>query len=68
MNNTSLSSRIGRLNLDWTDPDQSIENENEAFQCAMVLAGNEFVEVRFCIFPYYLLYWEGLLAELLSDY
>lgn len=68
MNNTSLSSRIGRLNLDWTDPDQSIENENEAFQCAMVLAGNEFVEVRICIFPYYLLYWEGLLAELLSDY
>ncbi|XP_074367965.1 uncharacterized protein LOC141708301 isoform X2 [Apium graveolens] len=44
VNNTSLSSRIGRLNLDWTEPDQSIENENEAFQRAMVLAGNEFVE------------------------
>lgn len=44
LNNTSLSSRIGRLNLDWTDPDQSIEKENEAFQRAMVLAGNEFVE------------------------
>ena len=48
VNNTSLSSRIGRLNLDWTDPDQSIEKENDAFQRAMVLAGNEFIEVRFC--------------------
>lgn len=44
VNNTSLSSRIGRLNLDWTDPDQSVERENEAFQRAMSLAGNEFVE------------------------
>ncbi|KAL1824001.1 hypothetical protein ACET3Z_010779 [Daucus carota] len=44
VNNTSLSSRIGRLNLDWTDPDQSIEKENDAFQRAMVLAGNEFIE------------------------
>ncbi|OMP02836.1 Metal-dependent protein hydrolase [Corchorus olitorius] len=48
VNNTHLSSRVGRLNLDWTDHDQSAEKENEAFQRAMALAGNEFLEsVRF---------------------
>lgn len=43
--NTYLSSRIGRLNVDWVDPDQSSEKENEAFQHAMTLAGKEFREV-----------------------
>jgi len=45
VNNTHLSSRVGRLNLDWTDPDQSPEKENAAFQQAMMLAGSEFMEV-----------------------
>ncbi|KAL9676546.1 hypothetical protein QQ045_004760 [Rhodiola kirilowii] len=44
VNNTGLSSRVGRLNLDWNDPDQSAEKENEAFQGAMFLAGKEFLE------------------------
>ncbi|XP_074308136.1 uncharacterized protein LOC141643013 [Silene latifolia] len=44
VNNTSLSSRVGRLNLDWTDPDQSAEKENEAFEKAMSLAGDEFLD------------------------
>lgn len=48
VNNTHLSSRVGRLNLDWTEPDQSPEKENEAFERAMALAGNEFLDsVRF---------------------
>ncbi|KAF5938500.1 hypothetical protein HYC85_022759 [Camellia sinensis] len=48
VNNTHLSSRVGRLNLDWMDPDQSPEKENEAFQQAMALAGSEFLDsVRF---------------------
>ncbi|KAL6894584.1 hypothetical protein ACP4OV_008682 [Aristida adscensionis] len=48
VNNTHLSSRVGRLNPDWTDPDQSPEKENAAFQQAMMLAGGEFMEsVRF---------------------
>ncbi|KAL4187525.1 hypothetical protein AMTRI_Chr09g19420 [Amborella trichopoda] len=48
VNNTHLSSRVGRLNLDWTDPDQSSQKENEAFQHAMELAGGELMEnVRF---------------------
>uniref|UniRef100_A0ACD5YFX6 Uncharacterized protein n=2 Tax=Avena sativa TaxID=4498 RepID=A0ACD5YFX6_AVESA len=48
VNNTHLSSRVGRLNPDWTDPDQSPEKENAAFQQAMALAGSEFMEsVRF---------------------
>ncbi|OIW18908.1 hypothetical protein TanjilG_25351 [Lupinus angustifolius] len=48
VNNTHLSSRVGRLNLDWTDLDQSPEKENESFQCAMALAGSEFLDsVRF---------------------
>lgn len=37
-------SRIGRLNLDWVDLDQSQERENEAFQHAVTLAGSEFLE------------------------
>uniref|UniRef100_A0A7N0U5P1 Metal-dependent protein hydrolase n=1 Tax=Kalanchoe fedtschenkoi TaxID=63787 RepID=A0A7N0U5P1_KALFE len=44
VNNTGLSSRVGRLNQDWSDPDQSAEKENEAFQGAMTLAGKEFLE------------------------
>ncbi|KAK6933971.1 Metal-dependent protein hydrolase [Dillenia turbinata] len=48
VNNTHLSSRVGRLNLDWVDHDQSPEKENEAFQRAMTLAGSEFLDsVRF---------------------
>lgn len=48
INNTHLSSRVGRFNLDWTDPDQSSEKENEAFHRAMALAGTEFLDsVRF---------------------
>ncbi|KAL4297198.1 hypothetical protein GQ457_12G000560 [Hibiscus cannabinus] len=48
VNNTDLSSRVGRLNLGWMDPDQSLEKENEAFQRAMTLAGSEFLDsVRF---------------------
>ncbi|KAF2298049.1 hypothetical protein GH714_008006 [Hevea brasiliensis] len=48
VNNTHLSSRVGRLNLDWIDPDQSPEKENQAFQQAMALAGSEFLDnVRF---------------------
>ncbi|KAM7259657.1 hypothetical protein ACFE04_015398 [Oxalis oulophora] len=48
VNNTHLSSRVGRLNLDWIDPDQSPEKENEAFHRAMALAGSEFLDsVRF---------------------
>jgi hypothetical protein len=45
VNNTHLSSRVGRFNLDWTDPDQSSEKENEAFHRAMALAGSEFLDV-----------------------
>ncbi|XP_052175073.1 uncharacterized protein LOC127789967 isoform X2 [Diospyros lotus] len=44
VNNTDLSSRLGRLNFDWMDPDQSPERENEAFQHAMQIAGNEFLQ------------------------
>ncbi|XP_074591901.1 uncharacterized protein LOC141847730 [Curcuma longa] len=44
VNNTHLSSRVGRLNLDWMDPDQSSDKENEAFQQAMMLAGGEFLD------------------------
>lgn len=48
VNSTHLSARVGRLNLDWIEPDQSAERENEAFQQAMALAGSEFLEtVRF---------------------
>ncbi|KAH7686885.1 Metal-dependent protein hydrolase protein [Dioscorea alata] len=44
VNNTYLSSRVGRLNLNWMDPDQSAEKENAAFQQAMIVAGSEFLE------------------------
>ncbi|XP_038695555.1 MYG1 protein-like [Tripterygium wilfordii] len=44
VNNTHLSARVGRLNLDWIDPDQSTEKENEAFTRAMALTGTEFLE------------------------
>lgn len=44
VNNTHLSSRVGRLNLDWIDPDKSSEKENEAFERAVTLAGNEFLD------------------------
>ncbi|MFS7961682.1 putative metal-dependent protein hydrolase [Helianthus anomalus] len=44
VNNTTLSSRISRLNLNWYDEDQSPEKEDEAFQHAMTLAGNEFMD------------------------
>ncbi|ESR52484.1 metal-dependent protein hydrolase [Citrus sinensis] len=50
VNNTNLSSRVGKLNLDWTEPDQSAERENEAFQQGMDLAGKEFLDtVRFYV-------------------
>ncbi|KAJ7010401.1 hypothetical protein NC653_000984 [Populus alba x Populus x berolinensis] len=41
VNSTHLSSRVGKLNLDWADPDQSPKKENEAFERAMALAGSE---------------------------
>ncbi|XP_039142062.1 MYG1 protein-like [Dioscorea cayenensis subsp. rotundata] len=44
VNATDLSSRVGHLNLDWMDPDQSAEKENAAFEKAMMLAGSEFLE------------------------
>ncbi|XVF53330.1 hypothetical protein PTKIN_Ptkin05aG0090900 [Pterospermum kingtungense] len=44
VNATGLSYRVARLNLDWVDPDQSSEKENEAFWQAMTLAGSEFLE------------------------
>ncbi|KAL9679317.1 hypothetical protein QQ045_017175 [Rhodiola kirilowii] len=44
VNNTTLSSRVGKLNLDWINPDQSAEKENEAFHRAMSLAGSEFLD------------------------
>ncbi|KAG7565020.1 Metal-dependent protein hydrolase [Arabidopsis suecica] len=44
VNNTSLGHRIGRLNLDWIESDQSSEKEDEAFHRAMELAGSEFLE------------------------
>ncbi|PKU68157.1 hypothetical protein MA16_Dca012826 [Dendrobium catenatum] len=50
LNNTHLSARIGRLNLDWMDPDQSSEKENTAFEQAMMLAGNEFLEWKLHLF------------------
>lgn len=42
--NTCLSSRIKRLNLNWMDPDQSSDRENEVFHQAMALAGAEFLD------------------------
>ncbi|GFS44466.1 metal-dependent protein hydrolase [Actinidia rufa] len=50
LNNTHLSARVGRLNLDWIDPDQSSEKENEAFERAMALAGSEFLDWKLHLF------------------
>ncbi|KAF9615638.1 hypothetical protein IFM89_025413 [Coptis chinensis] len=50
VNNTNLSSRVGKLNLDWMEPDQSSDKENEAFQRAMALAGGEFLEWKLHLF------------------
>ncbi|XP_047965344.1 MYG1 protein-like isoform X2 [Salvia hispanica] len=44
VNNTSLSSRVERLNPDWICPNQSLAEEDESFQQAMKVAGNEFLE------------------------
>ncbi|PIN02958.1 putative metal-binding protein [Handroanthus impetiginosus] len=44
VNNTHLSSRVGKLNLEWIDPDHSAENENKTFERAMALAGSEFLD------------------------
>lgn len=50
VNNTSLTSRVERLNPDWICPNQSVAEEDESFQQAMKVAGNEFLEVLlFCI-------------------
>uniref|UniRef100_A0A6N2M3Y1 Uncharacterized protein n=1 Tax=Salix viminalis TaxID=40686 RepID=A0A6N2M3Y1_SALVM len=39
--NTHNVFRVGRLYLNWTDPDQSHKKENEAFERAMAITGNE---------------------------
>ncbi|GJT50623.1 UPF0160 protein-like protein [Tanacetum coccineum] len=44
VNNTSLSSRVSRMNINWYDDDQSPEKEGQAFQQAMKLAGDEFMD------------------------
>jgi hypothetical protein len=44
-NSTHLSSRVGRLNPNWTDPEQSPEKVNAAFEHAMILTESEFMEV-----------------------
>ncbi|CAI7878454.1 unnamed protein product, partial [Closterium sp. NIES-54] len=43
VNNTHLSARVGRFNPDWLD-DASPAAQDAAFQKAMALAGEEFVE------------------------
>lgn len=53
VNNTSLSSRVERLNPDWMDQNQSPAEENESFQQAMQVAGNEFLQVLFWKFYIY---------------
>ncbi|XP_073315183.1 uncharacterized protein [Primulina huaijiensis] len=50
VNSTHLSSRVGKLNLDWIDPDQSAEKENAAFDRAMDLAGSEFLNWKLYLF------------------
>ncbi|KAJ9700210.1 hypothetical protein PVL29_005841 [Vitis rotundifolia] len=48
VSNAHLFSRVGKANLNWMDPDQSAEKENEAFGRAMNLTGSEFLDnVRF---------------------
>ncbi|KAI3457966.1 hypothetical protein Pfo_014629 [Paulownia fortunei] len=44
VNNTSLSSRVDKLNPDWIDQDRLSAKEDEAFQNVMKLAGNELLE------------------------
>ncbi|XP_057798764.1 uncharacterized protein LOC131014714 isoform X2 [Salvia miltiorrhiza] len=44
VNNTSLSSRVERLNLDWINQNQSPAEEDASFQQAMEVAGKEFLE------------------------
>ncbi|KAL1553145.1 MYG1 protein-like isoform X2 [Salvia divinorum] len=44
VNNTSLSLRVERLNPDGICPNQSLAKEDESFQQAMKVAGNEFLE------------------------
>ena len=45
VNNTYLSTRVGRLNPDWLEPNTP-EVENKSFSLAMELAGREFLNVR----------------------
>lgn len=45
VNNTSLSSRVERLNPDWIVQNQSPAEEDESFQQAMRVAGDELLEV-----------------------
>jgi uncharacterized UPF0160 family protein len=45
VNTTYLSSRVGKLNPDWMEPNTP-EAENKAFLLAMELAGREFLNVR----------------------
>ncbi|CAI5532601.1 unnamed protein product [Closterium sp. Naga37s-1] len=50
VNNTHLSARVGRFNPDWLD-DASPAAQDAAFQKAMALAGEEFVEACCHSFP-----------------
>ncbi|KAJ0105230.1 hypothetical protein Patl1_17427 [Pistacia atlantica] len=68
VNSTHLSSRVGKLNLDWIEPDQSSEKENEAFRQAMTLAGSEFIDVR--LFGFHVKSWLpslSIVMECLSE-
>lgn len=62
VNNTHLSSRVGHLNLEWMDPDQSSEKENAAFQQAMILAGGEFLDVSS-----FFLFWQRTVCFVFLD-
>lgn len=44
VDSTHLSERVGRLNPDWTEVNTP-EKENDCFDQAMELAGQEFVDV-----------------------
>ncbi|PSS32294.1 UPF0160 protein, partial [Actinidia chinensis var. chinensis] len=48
VNNTNLTSRVVRLNVNWADLDQSMARENEAFQRAMTLSGTRSI-VKECL-------------------
>lgn len=50
VNNTSLSSRVESLNPDWTVQNRTPAEEDESFQQAMRVAGDEFLEVLFLKF------------------